>query len=84
VLSLQFTHVHSFTDQGGPGGPFPPKIFRTYSHLCFERWYHKRNSVIRHKSNILAPKIFGLGTLLSAGTSCQTCERIVLLLVFIV
>jgi len=36
------------------------QIFRAYSHLCFERRYHKQNSVIRLKSNILAPtKFFG-------------------------
>jgi len=71
-------------------GHSPPHIFRTYSHLCFETRYHKQNSVIRLKSNILVPAnffgpdIFGLATLLPAGASCQTCERIVLLLVFIV
>jgi len=34
--------------------------------------------------NVLPPKIFGLVTLLPAGASWQTSERIVLLLVFIV
>ena len=47
---------------GGPKGPCPPKIFRTYSHLYFERRFSKQNSVIRLKSNILPPKIFGLAT----------------------
>jgi len=36
----------------------PPQIFRTYSHLCFERRYHKQNSVIRLKPNILYPTKF--------------------------
>ena len=37
----------------GDRGPCPPQIFRTYSHLCFERRYHKENSVIHLNSNIL-------------------------------
>jgi len=37
-----------------------PKTFRKNSHLCFVRRYHKQNSVIRLKSNILSPtKFFG-------------------------
>jgi len=74
----------------GPREPCPPQIFRTYSLLCFERRYHKQNSVIRLKSNILDPTkvlsapMFGLAALLPAGASCQTCERIILLFVFIV
>jgi len=32
--------------------------------LCFERRFSKQNSVIRLKSNILPPAIFGLATLL--------------------
>jgi len=72
----------------GPRGAHSPQIFRTYRLLCFERRYHKQNSVIRLKSKILdptkfPPEIFGLATLLPAGASCQTCERIVLLLVVI-
>jgi len=35
-----------------------PKSFRTYSHLCFERRYHKQDGVIRLKSNILDPTKF--------------------------
>jgi len=66
------------------GGHVPPQLFRTYSYLCFERRYRKQNSVIGLKSNILATQIFGLVTLLPPGASCQTCERIILLLVFIV
>ena len=42
----------------GPRRPCPPQIFRTYSHWCFERRYHKQNSVIRIKSNILSPPNF--------------------------
>jgi len=38
-----------------------PQVFRTYSHLCFERRYHKQNSVIRLKSNIFAPPTKFLG-----------------------
>jgi len=36
----------------------PKKFLGTYSHLCFERRYHKQNSVIRLKSNILSPTNF--------------------------
>jgi len=39
----------------GSMGSCSPQIFRTYSHLCFERGYHKQNSVIRLKSNIFSP-----------------------------
>ena len=63
VLSLQFTHVRSFAcrhrrGQGGPRGHVIPQIFRTHSHLCFVRRYHKQNSVIRLKSNYLATTKF--------------------------
>jgi len=66
VLSLQFTHVRSFASrhrrsQGGLEGHVSPQIFKAYSHLCFERRYHKQNSVIRLKSNILAPPNFWAG-----------------------
>ena len=40
--------------KGSPRDHVPP-IFRTYSRLCCERRYHKQKSVIRLKSNILAP-----------------------------
>jgi len=36
----------------------PKKFLGTYSHLCFERRYHKQNSVIHLKSNILSPTNF--------------------------
>ena len=49
----------------GPRGPCPTQIFRTYSHLCFERQYPKQNSGTRLKSSILSPtKIFSLLKLL--------------------
>jgi len=55
------------------GGPYDPKIFRTYSHLCFERRYHKQNSVIRLKPNILAPTKFFVPPNSGAGyaTACK-------------
>jgi len=58
VLILQFTHVRSFAcrhrrSQGGLWA-MSSQIFRTYSHLCFERWYHKQTIVIHVKSNIFA------------------------------
>jgi len=65
VLSLQFTYVRSFAcshrrSQRGLGSHVTPQNFRIYRHLCFERRYHKQNSVIRLKSNILTPtKFFG-------------------------
>jgi len=36
-------------------------MFRNYSYLCFERRFCKQNSVIRLKSNILAPLKFWAG-----------------------
>jgi len=36
----------------------PPKFLEHIVILCFERQYTKQNSVIRLKSNILAPQIF--------------------------
>jgi len=53
--------------QGGAKEPCPPKFLENIVILCFERRFSKQNSVIRIKSNILAPKkcfgspqIFGL------------------------
>jgi len=47
--------------QGAPRGPWLPlRFFENIVILCFERRFSKQNSVIRLKSNILAPKkIFG-------------------------
>jgi len=39
-----------------------PNILENIVILCFERRFSKQNSVIRLKSNILAPPIFGLAT----------------------
>ena len=44
------------------GWGMPPKFLEHIVILCFERRYLKQNSVIRLKSNILAPQIFGLAT----------------------
>jgi len=49
----------------GPRVPFPSKFSAHIVILCFEKRYPKQNSVIRLKSNILTPQIFGLATLLS-------------------
>jgi len=40
----------------------PPNFLENIVILCFERRFSKQNSVIGLKSNILAPKIFGLAT----------------------
>jgi len=37
----------------------PPKCLELIVILCFERRYPKQNSIIRLKSNILAPKFLG-------------------------
>jgi len=52
-----FTSVHR-RSQGVGKGAIPPQIVI----LCCERHFSKQNSVIRLKSNILAPQIFGLAT----------------------
>jgi len=84
VLSLQFTHVRFFVcrqkrSQEGPRGATSPTNFYTYSHWCFERRYHKQNSVIRLKSNILSPtKFFGPSKLLGClryGLHGQVAKR---------
>jgi len=38
-----------------------PKFLEGIVILCFDRQYPKQNSVIRPKSNILAPPNFGAG-----------------------
>jgi len=43
---------------GGKGAMAPSKFFENIVILCFERRFSKQNSVIRLKSNILAPKYF--------------------------
>ena len=44
----------------GPNEPCPPKFLENIVILCFERRFSIQNSVIRLKSNILAPpKFFG-------------------------
>jgi len=48
--------------KGGERGLGPPKILENIVILCFERRFSRQNSVIRLKSNILPPKIFGLAT----------------------
>jgi len=44
--------------RGGAKGVMLPKIFGKHRHLGFERRFSKQNSVIRLKSNILAPPKF--------------------------
>jgi len=39
-----------------------PKFLENIVILCFERRFSKQNAVIRLKSNVLAPQIFGLDT----------------------
>jgi len=57
--------------RGGIEGPCPQKKFlENIVILCFEGRFSKQNSVIRLKSNILTPKIFGLATPLQLGNSC--------------
>ena len=46
----------------GQRGHAPHKIFENIVILFFERRFSKQNSVIRLKSNILHPPIFGLAT----------------------
>jgi len=43
---------------GGQRGHAPPKFLKNIVILCFERRFSKQNSVIRLKSNILAPPKF--------------------------
>ena len=43
-------------------GPSPPKFLENITILCFESRFYKQNSIIRLKSNILPPQIFGLAT----------------------
>jgi len=45
--------------QGGKKGPWTPKFLEHIIILCFKRRFSKQNSVIRLKSNILAPKFLG-------------------------
>jgi len=52
-------------------GPCPPKFLEHTVILYFERLYPKQDSVIRIKSNILAPQIFGLATLLPSSVVVQ-------------
>ena len=51
----------------GGKGAIPPKFLESIVILCFGRRFSKQNSVIRLKSNILAPQIFELATPLAPG-----------------
>ena len=53
--------------QGGERGHDTPKFLENIVILCIERRFSKQNSVIRLKSNTLAPQIFGLATPLFGG-----------------
>ena len=44
--------------KGGPKEPWPPNIFRKFSHFVLWEAFSKQNSVIRLKSNILVPPNF--------------------------
>jgi len=44
--------------RGGKGAMPPQKFLENVAILCFERRFSKQNSVIRLKSNILAPPKF--------------------------
>jgi len=46
----------------GQRGHAPQTFLENIVILCFERRFSKQNSVIRLKSNILAPLSFGLAT----------------------
>jgi len=65
-------------DRGGAKGPCPPKSLENIVILCFEKRFSKQNSVIRLKSNILAPpnflalQSFGLATPLPIGLTCPS------------
>jgi len=53
---------------GGPKGPcLPLKFLEHIVILCIEKRFSQQNSVIRLKSNILAPQILGLATPLDDG-----------------
>jgi len=56
--------------RGDQRGHVPPKCLENIVILCFERRFSKQNNVIRLKSNILAPQIFGLATRLQLENSC--------------
>jgi len=53
--------------RGGQRGHGPPKILDNIVILCFEMRFSKQNSVIRLKSNIMAPQIFWLPPNFRAG-----------------
>jgi len=46
--------------QWGAKGAIPPKFLENIVMFCFERRFFKQNNVIRLKSNIFPPHIFGL------------------------
>jgi len=55
--------------------PWPPIFLENIVILCFERRFSIQNSVIRLKSNILPPSIFGLATLVET-VSMQRRQKI--------
>jgi len=57
--------------RGGQSGHGPPKFLENLVILCFERGFSKQNSVIRLKSNILAPQSFGLAAPLGPSAEAQ-------------
>ena len=54
-------------DMGVQGG-HAPQTLKNMVILCFERRFSKQNSVIRLKSNILAPKFFALPQIFGLAT----------------
>ena len=62
TLSIYYYYVTFIgVARGWPRGPWPPKCSEHMVILCLERRYPKQNSVIRRKSNILAPPNFWAG-----------------------
>ena len=76
-IGFQCFYVFIFTRIGvarRPKGPCPPKFLENMVILCFERRFSKQNRVIRLKSNILVPQIFGLAAPLFTRTIIVTSE----------
>jgi len=61
TVAREYSRNHR-RSQGGPNGaPLPPNFLENTGILSFERRFSKQNSVIRLKSNILAPQNFWSG-----------------------
>jgi len=64
--------------KGGAKGPCPPKYLENIVISCFERRFSKQNSVIRLKSNILAPPNFwsGYATAIDVDSRSVFCSTV--------